>query len=317
MSALAAEGAPSGPAASVAPAPSPGRFLVLEGIDGCGKTTQLQALAAWLPASGLLPPGAELICTREPGGTALGGALRQLLLHSEAQQAPCALAELLLYAADRAQHVEAVIRPALRQGHWVLSDRFSGSTAAYQGHGRGLDLELIHQLEVIACGGLRPDLTLWLDLPMAVSRQRRQQRAADRIEAAGEAFLERVGAGFGALAAQRGWRRIDASAAAELVGEACRAAVRAMAMAAAGQPEGSRVDGGEAGSMATVGPLLSPAAPAPPPGKRAAGRSGGAETGLASAGGPGGRENIPDGLPGISAPAGPGVGLSPAADGAP
>ncbi len=192
-----------------------GRFLVLEGIDGCGKTTQIAALAQWLPASGLLPSGAELLVTREPGGTALGQALRQLLLHPPGEAAPEPTAELLLYAADRAQHVRQQIAPALEAGHWVLSDRFSGSTAAYQGYGRGLSLALIDQLERIATADLQPDLTLWLDLPLAESRRRLGARAADRIESAGDAFLERVCAGFAALAAQRGWCRLDASLAPE------------------------------------------------------------------------------------------------------
>jgi dTMP kinase len=202
--------------------PARGRFVVLEGIDGCGKTTQLQALASWLPDSGLLAPGAELVITREPGGTALGAALRQLLLHPPGAAAPVPLAELLLYAADRAQHVEQCIRPALAAGHWVLSDRFSGSTAAYQGYGRGLDLAVIAQLEQLATAGLVPDLTLWLALPLAESLRRRGNRAADRIEAGGEAFLERVMAGFAALASARGWRRVDASCEAALVAQACR-----------------------------------------------------------------------------------------------
>ncbi len=190
---------------------------MLEGIDGCGKTTQIAALAEWLPRSGLLPPGAELLVTREPGGTALGQALRQLLLHPPGEAAPEPTAELLLYAADRAQHVQQRIAPALAAGHWVLSDRFSGSTAAYQGYGRGLSLALIEQLERIATADLQPDLTLWLDLPLVESRRRRGGRAADRIEAAGDAFLERVCGGFTALAAQRGWSRLDASLAPEQV----------------------------------------------------------------------------------------------------
>jgi len=187
-----------------------GRFLVLEGIDGCGKSTQLERLQAWLPASGLLPDGAELVVTREPGGTALGQALRALLLHPPGEAAPCSTAELLLYAADRAQHVQQRIAPALAAGHWVLSDRFSGSTAAYQGYGRGLPLTLIDQLAAIATGGLQPDLTLLLELPLADALRRRQQRPADRIEASGEAFLQRVCDGFAALAQQPGWCRIAA-----------------------------------------------------------------------------------------------------------
>jgi len=207
-----------------------GRLVVLEGIDGCGKSTQLQALAAWLPQSGLMPPGAELLVTREPGGTPLGQALRQLLLHPPAGAAPHSTAELLLYAADRAQHVQQRLDPALAAGHWVLSDRYSGSTAAYQGHGRGLSLELIAQLEQIATGGLQPDLTLWLDLPLAEATRRRGARQGgdqpDRIEAAGEAFLQRVHQGFAALAAQRGWQPIAADLPPDQVSAACRQALR-------------------------------------------------------------------------------------------
>ncbi|MCX5926082.1 MAG: dTMP kinase [Cyanobium sp. LacPavin_0920_WC12_MAG_63_22] len=204
------------------PAVAPqGRFVVLEGIDGCGKSTQIEALRRWLPTSGLLAPGAELLVTREPGGTALGAALRQLLLHPPGEAAPEPMAELLLYAADRAQHVEQCIRPALAAGHWVLSDRYSGSTAAYQGYGRGLDLARIAQLEELATGGLAPDLTLWLELPLAESLRRRGERTADRIEASGEAFLQRVIEGFAALAAGRGWRRVDATGAPEQVAAAC------------------------------------------------------------------------------------------------
>jgi dTMP kinase len=205
-----------------------GGFVVLEGIDGCGKSTQLQRLAAWLPVSGLLAPGAQVVLTREPGGTPLGQALRQLLLHPPAGVAPLTTAELLLYAADRAQHVDQLIRPALAAGHWVLSDRFSGSTAAYQGYGRGLDLGLIERLEAIATGGLSPDLTLWLELPLGESLRRRGGRAPDRIEAGGDAFLGRVAEGFAALAAARGWSRINANASQEQVGAACQAALQAL-----------------------------------------------------------------------------------------
>ena len=214
----------------MASANPPGCFVVLEGIDGCGKTTQLRALADWLPTSGLLPPGAELVVTREPGGTPLGRALRELLLHPPGDAAPGGTAELLLYAADRAQHVQQRLEPALAAGHWVLSDRYSGSTAAYQGHGRGLSLELIAQLEQIATGGLQPDLTLWLDLPLAEATRRRGDRQGggqpDRIEAAGEPFLQQVHQGFAALAAQRGWQRIPADQPCEQVSAACRQALR-------------------------------------------------------------------------------------------
>ena len=204
-----------------------GRFLVLEGIDGCGKTTQIEALKQWLPSSGLMPEGAQLLVTREPGGTALGQALRQLLLHPPGDAAPESTAELLLYAADRAQHVQQRIAPALEAGHWVLSDRFVGSTAAYQGYGRGLSLALIEQLAGIATAGLEPDLTALLEIPLAESLRRRGHRPADRIEASGEAFMARVCAGFTALAQQCGWCRIEASQSPEAVSAALQAAIQA------------------------------------------------------------------------------------------
>ena len=203
-----------------------GRFLVLEGIDGCGKTTQLQALSQWLPSSGLMAPGARLVVSREPGGTALGQALRELLLHPPQGVQPLPRAELLLYAADRAQHVEALLLPALEAGDWVLCDRFTGSTAAYQGYGRGLPLALIDTLESLATGGLQADLTLWLDVSLAESRRRRGGRPADRIEAAGEVFQTRVAAGFATLAAQRGWIRVEAGQPVAAVTDFCRAAIR-------------------------------------------------------------------------------------------
>jgi dTMP kinase len=199
----------------------PGRFIVFEGIDGSGKTTQLQRLAEWLPDSGLMPSGAQLIVTREPGGTALGRSLRQLLLHPPAGTAPCPTAELLLYAADRAQHIETVIRPALEAGDWVLCDRFTGSTAAYQGYGRGLSPGVIAELERIATGGLRPDLTLWLALPVTESLRRRGDRSVDRIEASGEGFLRRVAIGFKRLAMIRGWQRVDAMQSVDEVAKDC------------------------------------------------------------------------------------------------
>ena len=202
-----------------------GCFLVLEGIDGCGKTTQIDALRAWLPGSGLLPGPAELVITREPGGTAFGLALRELLLHPPAEQVPGERAELLLYAADRAQHVCQRILPALEAGHWVLSDRFTGSTSAYQGHGRGLPLEAIRQLEQFATGGLQPDLTLWLDVPVEEALRRRSHRGMDRIEAEGEAFLRRVRRGFATLASGSGWWRVEADADPEVVSERCRQAL--------------------------------------------------------------------------------------------
>ena len=197
-----------------------GRLLVLEGIDGCGKTTQLRHLANWLPRSGLMPEGARLHLTREPGGTALGMALRKLVLHPPGDASPEPLAELLLYAADRAQHVSQLIRPALEQGHWVLSDRFSGSTLAYQGYGRELDLDLIQQLEQIATAGLVPDLTFWLELSVEESLVRRDARSNDRIEAEGVDFLTRVATGFAVLARERSWVPLQADQQVESVSSA-------------------------------------------------------------------------------------------------
>ena len=199
-----------------------GTFIVLEGIDGCGKTTQLQALREWLPFSGLMPPSARLVVTREPGGTALGQALRELLLHPPDAVRPEPMAELLLYAADRAQHVATVIRPALDRGDWVLCDRFTGSTAAYQGYGRGIDFEAIYALESIATGNLEPDLTLWLDVSLAESHRRRGGRPADRLEGEGEEFLSRVSYGFLAFAAERDWIRVAAERPVADVTTTCR-----------------------------------------------------------------------------------------------
>ena len=187
-----------------------GVFIVLEGIDGCGKTTQLRALREWLPTSGLMPPGAQLVTTCEPGGTALEQALRELLLHPPALVRPEPMTELLLYAADRAQHVAEVIRPALDAGHWVLCDRFTGSTAAYQGYGRGLGLDVIYALDRLAAYRLELDLTLWLDVSLAESRRRRGGKLADRIEGEGEEFMARVADGFLKLAIQRDWIRVNA-----------------------------------------------------------------------------------------------------------
>jgi dTMP kinase len=153
--------------------------------------------------------------------------LRELLLHPPGEAAPVPRAELLLYAADRAQHVEALLLPALQAGDWVLCDRFTGSTAAYQGYGRGLDLALLDTLENLATGGLQADLTLWLDVSLAESRRRRGGRPDDRIEAAGEVFQARVADGFLELAVQRGWVRIAAGRpVAAVTADCCRAMFR-------------------------------------------------------------------------------------------
>nr|WP_235620395.1 dTMP kinase [Prochlorothrix hollandica] len=191
----------------------PGRFIVLEGGDGCGKTTQIQYLQHWLRQSGWLPPGRSLWLTKEPGGTELGRTLRSLLLDPQALgEALADQGELFLYGADRAQHVQTLLRPWLEQGDWVLCDRYVGSTVAYQGYGRGLDLGLIQQINDLATGGLEADLTLWLDVEVSQCWQRLQGRGqADRMEAAQGDFAHRVRRGFLDLAAQYpdSWVRID------------------------------------------------------------------------------------------------------------
>jgi dTMP kinase len=206
-----------------------GRLIVFEGTEGTGKTTQLNHLQAWLQTSGwwyrlqtLQPEHPPLLFTREPGGTLLGKHLRQLLLDGEltAAEGLSEQTELLLYAADRAQHVQTVLEPALAKGTLVLCDRYTDSTVAYQGYGRGLDLALIQQLNAIATQGLASDLTLWLDLDVQQGLQRAQQRPTevglgkDRMEAAALAFHQRVRQGFAALAQAEPHRviRIDASA---------------------------------------------------------------------------------------------------------
>jgi dTMP kinase len=207
-----------------------GRLITFEGVDGCGKTTQLQRLADWLPTSGLLASGQRIDCTREPGDSALGQRLRELLLTTDWGSEPLApMAELLLYAADRAQHVAARLRPGLAAGDVILCDRYTDSTLAYQGYGRGLDRDAIATLARLATGGLEPHLTFWLDLPVAVCRERAAERGRqDRMEAAGDRFFERLHQGFRDLAVAHPERivRIDALGDAETVAQRVRAALR-------------------------------------------------------------------------------------------
>jgi dTMP kinase len=199
---------------------APGCLIAFEGPEGAGKSTQLQRLADALRAD-----GRRVEVTHEPGGTRLGRELRQLLLHADAVPVP--LAELFLYLADRAQHVEQLIAPAIAAGAVVLTDRFSASTIAYQGYGRGLDLEQVIRADAWARGGLAPRLTLLLDCPVRIGLQR--ARGDDRFHAEEEAFHDRVRAGFHALAAAApdGWRTIDATQPADAVQGAVQAAVRA------------------------------------------------------------------------------------------
>jgi dTMP kinase len=179
----------------------PGLFITFEGGEGSGKTTQLKALLAVLRGSGL-----EAVETRDPGGTAVGKQIRELLLDRE-QVRMEATAELFLYEASRAQLVAEVIRPALAQGRVVLCDRFCDSTVAYQGYGRGLDLTLIAQLNAVATAGLAPDLTFLLDLEpgqgleRVTQREQQLRQRQDRMERELLAFHQRVRDGYRTIAA--------------------------------------------------------------------------------------------------------------------
>lgn len=178
-----------------------GRFITFEGGEGCGKSTQSKRLAEAVRASGV-----EVVMTREPGGTRLAELIRGLL-KDEREDPPCDRSELLLFLAARAQLVKNVIVPALDAGKWVISDRFSDSTFAYQGYGRGLPLDVLRLANDFACEGLRPDLTLLLDVRPEVAQARMRGReaatntSADRIELAGDSFHARLRAGFLEMAA--------------------------------------------------------------------------------------------------------------------
>ncbi|MBW4665820.1 MAG: dTMP kinase [Chroococcus sp. CMT-3BRIN-NPC107] len=188
-----------------------GKFIVFEGVEGCGKTTQLQKTHLWLQETF---PSKKIIVTREPGATELGLGLRQLLLSLKNQQPIYPAAELLLYAADRAQHVEEVLIPGLAKETIILGDRYSDSTIAYQGYGRGLPRAIIDQLNFFATNGLESDLTIWLDIDVELSLARTRRRgASDRIEQADLAFHQRVQQGYYQLAQSSPHRikRVDAS----------------------------------------------------------------------------------------------------------
>ena len=188
-----------------------GKFIVIEGIDGCGKTTQIDELSKWLPKSGLMKKGSKLITTREPGGSQLGKKLRSLILDNNENNKPSSLAELLLYSADRAEHVSKIIAPALKNGDWVISDRFSDSTLAYQGYGRNINLEIIKNIESIVCQGEYPDLTFFLEISPEESILRRKNEIPDRIESEGIKFLEKVNKGFKLIAKEKNWEVISAT----------------------------------------------------------------------------------------------------------
>lgn len=183
-------------------------FVVFEGLDGSGKSTLLESVVQELSKLGL-----RLVTTREPGGTRLSEAIRRLLLAQPEARAsssdgsnsdlwdevPSPVTELLLYEAARAQNVDQVIRPALASGAWVLADRYSPSTVAFQAHARGLDLEMVGQLNKVAEQGCRPDLIVLVDLPAEEGQRRLAQRSAgvrDRMESERAEFHERVRQGY-------------------------------------------------------------------------------------------------------------------------
>ena len=188
-----------------------GKFIVLEGIDGCGKTTQINKLYSWLPSSGLINKNSKLIKTREPGGSLLGREIRDMILNKNKSTPPSNLTELLLYSADRAEHISKIISPSLQKGNWVLSDRFTGSTLAYQGYGREINVDVIKKLENIVCNGLKPDITIFLEITPKESLNRRKNKIPDRIEAEGINFLKKVNDGFKLIASENNWEIIQAS----------------------------------------------------------------------------------------------------------
>lgn len=186
-------------------------FVTLEGMEGCGKSTQAARIAAAL--------GPDTVLTREPGGTPLGREIRQLLLDPRWTVAD--VTEVLLYFADRAQHVSEVLRPALAAGRSVVSDRYVDTSLAYQGYGRGLPLDALAHVAALATGGLRPDLTLFFDVPIDIGLARIGARGPrDRIEAEARAFHERARAGYDVLMAQdpERWVVVDGMGTPEEVG---------------------------------------------------------------------------------------------------
>lgn len=189
-------------------------FITFEGVEGSGKTTQAQLLARKLEERGF-----RTLVTREPGGAAISEQIRAILLDNK-NDGMDPMAEALLYVASRAQFVAEVVRPALAEGVVVICDRYADSTLAYQGYGRGLDVETLRTLNEIATNGLVPDITFLLDLPASEGLQRRHKEGnANRLDNAGDAFHERVHNGYHALAdadLQR-WRVIDAGAAPSVV----------------------------------------------------------------------------------------------------
>jgi dTMP kinase len=209
-----------------------GKLIVFEGVEGAGKTTQIQASAAWL--KGICADRAVTI-TRQPGGTRLGQQIRQLLLYDadpdgdiERVERIDEMAELLMYGADRAQHIATIIQPDLDRGNIVLCDRFTDSTIAYQSYGRGIDRASIELVNKLATGGLKSDLTIWLDLDVSVGLRRVSERGKpDRMERADLDFHRRVQQGYRDLANLYPDRivRIDADRSETDVQQAIQAAI--------------------------------------------------------------------------------------------
>jgi dTMP kinase len=213
---------------SPAHAPSRGRFLTLEGIEGVGKSTQVARLS-----EGLRTRGVEHVITREPGGTPLAESIRGIVLNPAQGEALPATAELLLMFAARAVHLDNLVEPHLAAGHWVVCDRFTDATYAYQGGGRGLSAAHIGQLENMVQGARRPDLTLLLDAPVEQALRRAHRRnagaPADRFESERVEFFERVRAAYLARAAAAPQRVeiIDAAQSVEAVAAAILEVLRA------------------------------------------------------------------------------------------
>jgi dTMP kinase len=182
-----------------------GKFITLEGSEGVGKTTNIDVVCRLLEANGV-----PFIKTREPGGTPLAEALREAMLAVREEEVS-AMTELLIVFAARTQHLDRVIRPALAAGRWVVCDRFTDASYAYQGYGRGLDLERITALEGWVQNGLQPDLTLLLDLAPEVAEQRMQERTKDRMESEKVEFYQRVRSGYLRRAAQDARFRVIAA----------------------------------------------------------------------------------------------------------
>jgi len=185
-------------------------FISFEGIDGCGKTTQLELLA-----ENLIKKGYQVLKLREPGGTDLSEKLRDILLNSKEEIS--SITELFLFEAARSHLVHSVIKPALSAGKIVITDRFYDSTTAYQGYGRGLDIKLIEQFNLTAANNIIPDLTFYLDVPYQTACQRSTSRVYDRIESSGEEFFNKVINGFREIAIQNSERVKLIDAAGEII----------------------------------------------------------------------------------------------------